>query len=738
MAILRTSCAITASVVSALFTTPLITAAQDGGTGSIRVHPNLATQARDGFTVCAGTAQNRTLYGTRVTGSTGIVTFPGIPFGTAVVTTVTKAGFGGREQNWLVPAPGSSRDVIIYMFTGSGGPACTGTTTIAGSAPPPPPATSTVSITADPGPSTGRGGFYVCVGTSQNRAAYGYAVTSATAVTRFSNLPAGGMIKATMMRAGYAGVERDWYPTPGQQISLAMTMTPGSGGFTCPGYTAPIAKEIRSAVSQAVQQAEVGLPVAVPPAVRVLDQYNNGLAGVTVTFSATQGGGTITPASAVTTGFEGTARATAWSLGPNAGTNQVTASIQGSASTPVIFNATGIQVPKTLEAVTPLTQQGLTGTPVSQPPGVLARDRNGNPVAGASIAFTPSGAGGTVAPVLSVPTGSDGIARLTRWTLGSTLGTSTVLASVNTLRLVFSATVLAQPTTTIVLPLPDLQVRVAQSSNPIVAGSNQTYTVKVHNRGSAGGTAIALRSALPADLVFSSIRADRGFVCSRSGTAMNCAGGALSAGDSATIRLVMSLALTARSGHQILLGTQVDPDNTLRESNESNNTAAAVAMTEAAVAPVAVYRLTAANDLAELFQLAKANGFEFRASSLDKDILGNPVKCWIGMPSPDGRNKPLMGARSDVPPLGGEFRCHYEFFGRTKMLAAGWQLLSTEWTTGLGSSWGYVEAPKSTSGNAFFSTQARWSLPVSTDGRQWITALTLRGPVASDWRDAFR
>ncbi|HZI29694.1 MAG TPA: hypothetical protein VFD64_16105, partial [Gemmatimonadaceae bacterium] len=37
--------------------------AQDVGVGSIRVHPNLATDSRERFIVCTGTALNRALYG---------------------------------------------------------------------------------------------------------------------------------------------------------------------------------------------------------------------------------------------------------------------------------------------------------------------------------------------------------------------------------------------------------------------------------------------------------------------------------------------------------------------------------------------------------------------------------------------------------------------------------------------------------------------------------------------------
>jgi hypothetical protein len=172
--------------------------------------------------------------------------------------------------------------------------------------------------------------------------------------------------------------------------------------------------------------------------------------------------------------------------------------------------------------------------------------------------------------------------------------------------------------------------------------------------------------------------------------------------------------------------------------NEANNQASAAATTQAAVAPVVDYRLTAQSDLNELFKMAKANGFEFHASSLDKDILGNPVRCNISFPEPGENTTPMMGAFSGAPPLGGELRCYYEFFGRNKKLAAGWQLRATEWSSSPYESASYVNPPDPSSGTAYFSRQTKWSSPLSTDARTWLESITLRGPVDANWRDAFR
>lgn len=209
--------------------------AAQGGTGTITVRPNFSTSILDGFTVCAGTAANRALYGTRTTGSTGVVTFTGIPANTVVVTTVTKASWIGREVQWTVPAAGANTSVTVSMATGFGGPTCPAATTTTTT----PPAASSVQITVNPGTGVARNGFYVCVGTSQNRSQYGYAVTPASGTVTFNNLPGSSMIVATAVKSGYSGAGRDWYPSPGNISAFTMNVTAGSGGYTCPGYVGP-------------------------------------------------------------------------------------------------------------------------------------------------------------------------------------------------------------------------------------------------------------------------------------------------------------------------------------------------------------------------------------------------------------------------------------------------------------------------------------------------------------------
>lgn len=193
-------------------------------------------------------------------------------------------------------------------------------------------------------------------------------------------------------------------------------------------------------VTAVSQEAPAGSAVGTPPGVIVRDQNSNPLAGVSVAFAVTAGGGAVAPATVVT-GADGIARLTSWTLGTTPGTNTATATVGG--LSPVVFDATGILVPTTVQATTSVSQQARVGSAVPQPPGVRVRDQLNNPMPGVSVAFAVTAGGGTVTPAVVV-TGSDGVAQATSWTLGPSAGTNTVTATVSGIApVVFTAVGLA-------------------------------------------------------------------------------------------------------------------------------------------------------------------------------------------------------------------------------------------------------------------------------------------------------
>jgi hypothetical protein len=82
----------------------------------------------------------------------------------------------------------------------------------------------------------------------------------------------------------------------------------------------------------------VGKALNIPPAVKVEDQFGNGVPDVVVTFAVSVGAGSVTGA-VDTTGADGVARVGSWIIDAAAGPNGLTASSTG--LTPVEFSATG-------------------------------------------------------------------------------------------------------------------------------------------------------------------------------------------------------------------------------------------------------------------------------------------------------------------------------------------------------------------------------------------------------------
>ncbi|HEX2081780.1 MAG TPA: hypothetical protein VHG08_29010 [Longimicrobium sp.] len=93
-----------------------------------------------------------------------------------------------------------------------------------------------------------------------------------------------------------------------------------------------------TAVSPTTQTAAAGQNVPQAPAVRVNDQTGQPLAGATVTFAITAGGGGALGSTTATTNTSGVATSGFWLLGSNPGQYTVTATVAGLA--PVVFTAT--------------------------------------------------------------------------------------------------------------------------------------------------------------------------------------------------------------------------------------------------------------------------------------------------------------------------------------------------------------------------------------------------------------
>src|SRR5437763_1148162 len=171
--------------------------------------------------------------------------------------------------------------------------------------------------------------------------------------------------------------------------------------------------------------ATVGTAVTTPPAVIVRDQFNNPVAGVSVTFTPAVGSGSVSPTTPILTNASGVAALTSWTIGTTAGPNSLTATSAGLAGSPVTFSATGTAGAATQIALNAGNGQAATvGTAVATPPSVIVRDQFANPVPGVAVTLATRGGHGTVDP-----TNAGG--QITGSLSSTAAGTKTVSAIVN-------------------------------------------------------------------------------------------------------------------------------------------------------------------------------------------------------------------------------------------------------------------------------------------------------------------
>ena len=245
---------------------------------------------------------------------------------------------------------------------------------------------------------------------------------------------------------GYARAAWTLGTSTGDQAAAAI-----SGDLGPVSFTARAAPRAASRLEKGGddQRAAVGTPLPASVTVRATDEFGNPVAGVAVTWSATAGGGTISPLSQVTDA-DGYARAT-WLLGTRSGSNTASATV---ANATVAFVATGTAGPlSTLSKVAGdeqtiaaynanavLGQECSTPKPLPAPLRVRANDAYGNPVPGAAITWgTPSG---SISARTSV-TSADGEATTT-WAVVSQAGShSASAAGANGASVAFRATVVA-------------------------------------------------------------------------------------------------------------------------------------------------------------------------------------------------------------------------------------------------------------------------------------------------------
>ena len=145
-------------------------------------------------------------------------------------------------------------------------------------------------------------------------------------------------------------------------------------------------------VSGNEQEGQAGTQLANPLVAQVVDDADNPVPGVTVTWQVETGGGSVTPRTS-TTDAAGRA-STAWTLGRSTGDQRVEASAPGAGS--VRFEATATAgSPSALGIVTQPSARPTVGAPFTRQPVIQVRDASGNPVSAAGVTVTAAVSNGT-------------------------------------------------------------------------------------------------------------------------------------------------------------------------------------------------------------------------------------------------------------------------------------------------------------------------------------------------------
>ena len=239
------------------------------------------------------------------------------------------------------------------------------------------------------------------------------------AIVKFTVQSGGGVLTGDSVRTNASGVAAvgSWKlgPTIGMNVLRATAF--GTNVSTVVNATATAGPAtVLAAITSQQNAALVGGDVTPLPTVEVRDAFGNALAGETVTFTASFGGGSVTGGTQVTDAA-GRATVGSWTLGPAAGLNRLTARAGANAS--FIFEAQGLASPPSIAAAaSPTVQTAFLRAMVPKIPRVVVTDAFGNPSPGIAVTFRIVGGGDAVLTGGTVFTGGDGVAAPGDWRLG--------------------------------------------------------------------------------------------------------------------------------------------------------------------------------------------------------------------------------------------------------------------------------------------------------------------------------
>lgn len=259
--------------------------------------------------------------------------------------------------------------------------------------------------------------------------------TNAVTVS-LGNNPGGGTLSGTRTvnaSGGVATFSTLSIDRPGNGYSIVASASGLTGATSNPFNITTGAATTIAANSATSLSGVAGSAVSPAPSVKVTDGSGNGVAGVSVTFAVTAGGGSVSGASQTTNSL-GVATVGSWILGTAAGTNnnQLRATSSGLSGSPVTFTASATAGSAgVLDFITQPASTGQSGVALSPQPVLQLEDALGNPVSTGGVTVTAtiaSGPSGTLSGN-SVNTTSNGRATFTNLVINGPSGTYTLAFS---------------------------------------------------------------------------------------------------------------------------------------------------------------------------------------------------------------------------------------------------------------------------------------------------------------------
>jgi hypothetical protein len=246
--------------------------------------------------------------------------------------------------------------------------------------------------------------------------------------------PAGGTLDpgviATTDGKGEASVNYILSTTAGQQMvqAHADAILPASASSTTFTTSAdPEAAVALNADGGDIQRAEASTVLPESLAVKAVDRFGNGVAGIEVTWQASDGG-SVDPRS-VTTGADGRA-ATARTLGDRAGTYRTSARANDLDVSPVTFSSTATAPPRPeLVLVTAPSSTASAGVAFDDQPELQLQDPQGAALQRADVSVTVqiASGGGSLGGKTTAKSNASGRVRFTDLAIRGETGTRTLI-----------------------------------------------------------------------------------------------------------------------------------------------------------------------------------------------------------------------------------------------------------------------------------------------------------------------